>query len=106
MKRLLFVSTTLFMSLASIANGQEIPAEYQQVLTALAKHGDFKANVLKVNIPRNDVSVTVANVKTRPSILVMRLTAGHLCIAAANANGYVTSVSVPSGPTDVELTLH
>src|SRR5205823_15133214 len=30
----------------------------------LGKQGDYKANVLKVNIPRNDVSVTVANVKT------------------------------------------
>src|SRR5262249_36735831 len=35
-----------------------------QVLAALGKQGDYKANVLKVNIPRNDVSVTVANVKT------------------------------------------
>jgi len=43
---------------------QGIPAEYQQVLTALGKQGDYKANVLKVNIPRNDVSVTVAGVKT------------------------------------------
>ena len=43
---------------------QEIPAEYQQVLTSLGKQGDFKANVLKVNIPRNDVAVTVAGVKT------------------------------------------
>lgn len=41
-----------------------MPAEYQQVLTALGKQGDYKANVLKVNIPRNDLSVTVANVKT------------------------------------------
>src|SRR5205085_1560707 len=46
------------------ATAQDIPAEYQQVLTALGKQGDYKANVLKVNIPRNDVSVTVANVKT------------------------------------------
>ena len=36
----------------------------KQVLTALGKQGDYKANVLKVNIPRNDVSVTVADVKT------------------------------------------
>ncbi len=43
---------------------QDIPAEYQQVLTTLGRQGDFKANVLKVNIPRNDLSVTVANVKT------------------------------------------
>ena len=43
---------------------QTMPADYQQVLTALGKQGDYKANVLKVNIPRNDVSVTVAGVKT------------------------------------------
>jgi len=43
---------------------QDIPGEYQQVLSTLCKQGDYKANVLKVNIPRNDVSVTVAGVKT------------------------------------------
>ena len=49
---------------SSFARAQEIPAPYQQVLTALGRQGDFKDNVLKVNIPRNDVTVTVANVKT------------------------------------------
>jgi hypothetical protein len=43
---------------------QEMPAEYKQVLTTLGKQGDFKDQVLKVNIPRADVSVTVAGVKT------------------------------------------
>src|SRR5262249_11348447 len=28
------------------------------------KQGDYKADVLKVNVPRNDLNVTVANVKT------------------------------------------
>jgi hypothetical protein len=46
------------------ATAQEVPAEYQQVLTTLGKPGDFKDNVLKVNIPRNDVKVTVAGVPT------------------------------------------
>jgi hypothetical protein len=46
------------------ANAQEMPAEYQQVLTTLGKQGDFKDNVLKVNVPRNDVTVTVAGVAT------------------------------------------
>jgi hypothetical protein len=64
MKRLITVCATLSLSFASVARAQDIPAEYQQVLTALGKQGDYKANVLKVNIPRNDVSVTVANVKT------------------------------------------
>ena len=43
---------------------QDIPAEYQQVLSTLGKQGDFKDSVLKVNIPRNDVKVTVAGVST------------------------------------------
>src|SRR5437762_5344399 len=64
MKRRLTLCAALFLSFASVAGAQDIPAEYQQVLTALGKQGDYKANVLKVNIPRNDISVTVANVKT------------------------------------------
>src|ERR1700693_3676543 len=55
------VSLTLF---ATFAQAQEMPAPYKQVLDTLGKTGDFKDNVLKVNIPRNDLSVTVANVKT------------------------------------------
>jgi len=42
----------------------EMPAVYKQVLDTLGKTGDFKDAVLKVNIPRNDLSVTVAGVKT------------------------------------------
>src|SRR5205814_938715 len=53
----------LLFGLTSAASGQDMPAEYKDVLTALGKQGDYKANVLKVNIPRNDVAVTVANVK-------------------------------------------
>src|ERR1051325_7617385 len=49
---------------AAAAAAQDMPAEYQQVLTALGKQGDFKDQVLKVNIPRTDLSVTVAGVKT------------------------------------------
>jgi hypothetical protein len=39
---------------------QEIPADYQQVLKIVGKSGDYKANVLKVNIPRNDLHMKVA----------------------------------------------
>src|SRR5215213_7163648 len=53
-----------FFAVCATASGQDVPAEYQQVLTTLGKQGDYKANVLKVNIPRNDLTVTVANVKT------------------------------------------
>src|SRR5437763_9638830 len=42
----------------------DMPKKYQDVLDALGKKGDYKENVLKVNIPRNDLNVTVAGVKT------------------------------------------
>ena len=65
MKRLFTICAALpALRSPPLRSAQDMPAEYQQVLTALGKQGDFKDNVLKVNIPRNDVSVTVANVKT------------------------------------------
>jgi hypothetical protein len=65
MKRLILLGSLLALtSLASVARAQEMPATYKQVLDTLGKTGDFKDSVLKVNIPRNDLSVTVANVKT------------------------------------------
>jgi len=59
-----WIAASLVLGFSTIAIAQAMPADYQQVLTTLGKQGDFKANVLKVNIPRNDVNVTVANVKT------------------------------------------
>ena len=38
---------------------QTIPSDYQAVLTTLGRAGDFKDNVLKVNIPRSDLRVTI-----------------------------------------------
>jgi biopolymer transport protein ExbD len=63
MKSLVITGAVLF-GFAAVATAQGVPPEYQQVLSYLGKQGDYKANVLKVNIPRNDVSVTVAGVKT------------------------------------------
>jgi hypothetical protein len=64
MKCLVVGAVALLTSFASLAQAQQMPAAYQQVLDTLGKTGDFKENVLKVNIPRNDVSVTIANVNT------------------------------------------
>src|SRR4051794_21925796 len=46
------------------ASAQSMPADYDGVLKALGKQGDFKANVLKVNIPRNDLKVTIDGAAT------------------------------------------
>lgn len=40
-------------------HGEEMPADYAEVLGYLGRAGNFKEKVLKVNIPRNDLSVTV-----------------------------------------------
>ena len=45
-------------------HAQEMPKPYQGVLDTLGKRGDYKANVLKVNIPRSDLTVTVDGVAT------------------------------------------
>jgi hypothetical protein len=55
-----------FASLAAgraIAQAPPIPAEYQKVLAALDRAGDFAGGVLKVNLPRADLAVSI---KGRP----------------------------------------
>jgi len=56
--------TSLMLLASDRAAAQDVPPDYQQVLSTLGRQGDFKDNVLKVNIPRNDVKVTVAGVAT------------------------------------------
>ncbi len=46
------------------AKAQEMPVEYQDVLKQLDRQGDFKSNVLKINIPRKDLTVVVDGVAT------------------------------------------
>src|SRR6516165_6311344 len=50
--------------LAAAAVAQEMPADYAAVLKTLDKKGDYKANVLKINIPRNDLKVTIDGIPT------------------------------------------
>ena len=51
---------TVIAVVAQAAKAQETPTEYQQVLKIVGKTGDYKSNVLKVNVPRNDLHVKVA----------------------------------------------
>ena len=60
----LFAAALALVASALPLYAQELPSDYQSVLTTLGKQGDFKSDVLKVNIPRSDLSVTVAGVKT------------------------------------------
>src|SRR5262245_48314027 len=56
---LLLASITSFVSYA-----QQMTAEYDQAMKTLGKQGDFKDNVLKINIPRNDLKVTIDGTAT------------------------------------------
>jgi hypothetical protein len=64
MMRFVLVILCGILGTAANAGAQDVPADYQRVLTYLGRSGDFKANVLKVNVPRNDLSVTIAGVTT------------------------------------------
>ena len=64
MKRAALLCTVLSLSaFAAPARGQEMPAAYRHVLDTLGRTGDFKGDVLKVNVPRNDLSISVAGMK-------------------------------------------
>lgn len=63
--RSIFVlSFIFFASTTSPASAQEVPKDYQEVLTLLGRSGDYKANVLKVNIPRSDLHITISGQAT------------------------------------------
>ena len=58
----LSLSLVLLVGAFSQAYTQPIPQKYSEVLNLLGKKGDFKNDVLKVNIPRNDLNVSVAGI--------------------------------------------
>src|SRR3954465_4196813 len=64
MKHLLTIPLLLALVSPSVAAAQDIPADYAGVLKTLNRQGDYKDNVLKVNIPRNDLKVVVEGVAT------------------------------------------
>jgi hypothetical protein len=63
-ERTILVLCACFVSFGIPAAAQEVPADYQEVLKSLDRKGDFKAGVLKVNIPRNDLKMTIQGFST------------------------------------------
>src|SRR5437879_7993322 len=62
--RIVFILCCCSTLLSICARAQEMPADYQEVLKSLHRKGDFKGGVLKVNIPRNDLKITVQGFST------------------------------------------
>ena len=63
-KRTILILCACLVSFGIPAAAQEVPADYQEVLKSLDRKGDFKAGVLKVNIPRNDLKMTIQGFST------------------------------------------
>src|SRR6266403_2490559 len=61
---MLLLSNVALILPAVSTSAQNIPSDYEEVLKTLDKKGDFKDGVLKVNIPRNDVKVTIQGFPT------------------------------------------
>jgi hypothetical protein len=57
--RAAFIMIAVVGATQAAAVGQDMPADYQAILTTLGKTGDFKDGVLRVNLPRNDLAVTI-----------------------------------------------
>jgi len=63
-KRTMLAMLACLVFWSGSAFAQEIPSDYQEVLKSLDRKGDFKDGVLKVNIPRNDLKMTVQGIST------------------------------------------
>lgn len=69
MKKLIPLTVVFGIHLALCLNvipvrAQEMPNDYQEVLKSLDRKGDYKSDVLKVNIPRNDLKITIQGFST------------------------------------------
>lgn len=58
----LMMTGLLVSAMTLFAEG--MPADYDSVLKTLGKQGDYKDSVLKINIPRNDLKVTIDGIAT------------------------------------------
>src|ERR1051325_7692676 len=58
------MSVGFLLALGVSIFAQETPSDYAGVVKTLDKQGDYKSNVLKINIPRNDLKVTIDGIAT------------------------------------------
>jgi hypothetical protein len=57
------LAAILFLAVTA-ASAQDLPADYASVVKTLDKKADYKANVLKINIPRNDLKIVIDGIAT------------------------------------------
>lgn len=59
-----FLVAAAIVGLSVVASAQSMPADYDGVLKTIGKTVDYKRNVLKVNVPRTDLKVTIDGIAT------------------------------------------
>src|SRR5260370_38243273 len=62
--RMFFMGCLCTTFLGVGARAQEMSADYHERLKSIDRKGDFKAGVLKANIPRNDLKMTIQGFST------------------------------------------
>src|SRR5256886_7575675 len=64
-KGMVVLFASLYLQFCGVsAFAQDVPSDYQDVLRFLDRKGDFKAGVLKVNIPRSDLKMSIQGFST------------------------------------------
>lgn len=53
------VAILFAIACVAIANTQDIPKDYADAAAYLGRTGDYKANVFKIGLPRNDLKITI-----------------------------------------------
>src|SRR5689334_12603308 len=61
---LVLVASAAIVAQQGAPQAPAMPAEYATMMKTLNRMGDFKDNVLKINIPRNDLKISVDGVAT------------------------------------------
>ena len=67
MKRTVVLLLGVLFLIPGALVAQDTPGDYQAVLKTLDRKGDYKGGVLKVNVPRNDLKMTVQGFPTPTS---------------------------------------
>ena len=79
------MNTILLTAALLVTVSQEMPAEYAGFLKAIEKTGDYADGVVKANIPRNDLRVTISG-RAVPTLLGF---GGWLALTPATGGSHV-----------------
>ena len=81
---------------------QDMPSDYEQVLVALGRQGDFKDGVLRINIPRNDLKAATTAAGTALDGKLDTAALAKTIGTAGESSGAVYKITI--GRPDITIT--